>query len=201
MAHDKAILVVGAGNATGGAIARRFAREGYVACVTRRNAEKLDELVARIRAEGGVAHPFGSDARQEDEVAKLFEHIERDIAPLEMVAFNVGGNVRFGITELTARVYRKVWEMGAYAGFLVGRAAAKAMLPRARARSCSLAPPRACAAEPGSRRSPGPSMRCARWPRAWRANWARRASMSPTRSSTEPSTPSSSATIFRSATR
>jgi NAD(P)-dependent dehydrogenase (short-subunit alcohol dehydrogenase family) len=132
MAPDKAILVVGAGNATGGAIARRFAREGYVACVTRRNADKLDDLVARIRAEGGSAHPFGSDAREEEEVAKLFEHIERGIAPLEVVAFNVGGNVRFGITELSARVYRKVWEMGAYAGFLVGREAAKAMLPRGR---------------------------------------------------------------------
>ena len=57
------MLVVGAGDATGGAIARRFAREGYVACVTRRSAEKLAPLVERIRAEGGVAVPFGSDAR------------------------------------------------------------------------------------------------------------------------------------------
>ena len=59
---DKAILVIGAGDATGGAVARRFAREGYVACVTRRNVDKLQPLVDQIREEGGRAHPFGSDA-------------------------------------------------------------------------------------------------------------------------------------------
>lgn len=125
-------LVVGAGDATGGAIARRFAREGYVACVTRRSADKLAPLVDRIRAEGGSAHGFGSDARDEAAVVSLVEGIERDVGPIEVAVFNVGGNVRFGLTETTERVYRKVWEMGCLAGFLVGREAAKAMLPRGR---------------------------------------------------------------------
>jgi NAD(P)-dependent dehydrogenase (short-subunit alcohol dehydrogenase family) len=128
----KAILVVGAGDATGGAIARRFAREGYTACVTRRSADKLAPLVERIRAEGGAAQGFGSDARNESEVTELFARIERDIAPVEVVVFNIGANVRFSVTETTERVYRKVWEMGALAGFLVGREAAKVMLPRGR---------------------------------------------------------------------
>jgi NAD(P)-dependent dehydrogenase (short-subunit alcohol dehydrogenase family) len=122
--------VVGAGDATGGAIARRFAREGYIACVTRRHADKLAPLVARIEAEGGKAHAFGSDARKEDEVVKLFAQIEQEIAPIEVAVFNVGGNVRFPITETTAQVYYKVWEMGCFGGFLVGREAAKTMLPR-----------------------------------------------------------------------
>jgi NAD(P)-dependent dehydrogenase (short-subunit alcohol dehydrogenase family) len=124
--------VVGAGDATGGAIARRFAREGYAACVTRRSAERLAPLVERIRAEGGIAHPFGSDARIEDEVVKLIGHIEREIAPIEVAVFNIGANVRFDVTETTERVYRKVWEMGALAGFLVGREVAKVMVPRGR---------------------------------------------------------------------
>ncbi|MFO1271461.1 MAG: SDR family oxidoreductase [Rubrivivax sp.] len=126
----RSMLVVGAGDATGGAIARRFAREGYAACVTRRTADKLQPLVERIRAEGGVAHAFASDARDEAAVASLFSTIESTIAPLEVVVFNIGANVRFPITEMTERVYRKVWEMGALAGFLVGREAARAMLPR-----------------------------------------------------------------------
>ncbi len=130
MANKKAVLVVGAGDATGGAIARRFAREGYIACVTRRTADKLAPLVAQIEAEGGQAVPFGSDARKEDEVIKLIEHIEGRIAPIEVAVFNVGGNVRFGITETTTRVYTKVWEMAALAGFLMGREVAKVMLPR-----------------------------------------------------------------------
>jgi len=132
MTEAKAVLVIGAGDATGGAIARRFAREGYIACVTRRSADKLAPLVDRIRAEGGQAHGFASDARQEGEVAALVSRIEQEIAPIEVAVFNIGANVRFGILDTTERVYRKVWEMGALAGVLVGREAARVMLPRGR---------------------------------------------------------------------
>jgi NAD(P)-dependent dehydrogenase (short-subunit alcohol dehydrogenase family) len=132
MVERRSILVVGAGDATGGAIARRFAREGYVAVCTRRELAHLDELLSKIRADGGEAHGFGSDARVEAEVVKLFETIERDIAPLEVVVFNIGANVNFPIRETTERVFRKVWEMAALGGFLAGREAAKVMVPRGR---------------------------------------------------------------------
>lgn len=132
MADAKVALVIGAGEATGGAIARRFAREGFVACVTRRNGGKLAPLVARIEADGGRARAFGSDARREEQVIALFETIEREVGPIEVCAFNVGGNVRFPIREMTTRVYTKVWEMGALAGFLAGREAARVMVPRGR---------------------------------------------------------------------
>ena len=125
-------LVVGAGDATGGAIARRFAREGFVTCVARRSGDKLQALLEAIRSEGGTAHGFASDARREDAVVELVTTIERDIGPIEVAVFNVGGNVRFGITETTEQVYRKVWEMGCLAGFLVGREVARVMRPRGR---------------------------------------------------------------------
>lgn len=132
MEPKKAILVIGAGDATGGAIARRFAREGYIACVTRRNVDKLQPLVEQIRSEGGVAYAFGSDARIEEEMVALIEKIEREIAPIEVAVFNIGANVRFSITETTSRVYQKVWEMACFGGFLMGREVTKVMLPRAR---------------------------------------------------------------------
>lgn len=132
MSDRKAILVIGAGDATGGAIARRFAREGYIACVTRRTADKLQPLVEQIRSDGGEAHAFGSDARQEEGMVSLVDSIERDIAPIEVAVFNIGANVRFGITETTARVYQKVWEMACFGGFLMGRETARVMLPRGR---------------------------------------------------------------------
>jgi len=132
MNDSRAILVVGAGDATGGAIARRFAREGYIACVNRRTVDKLEPLLQQIRADGGQAHGFGCDARKEDEMVALVEGIEREIAPIEVAVFNIGANVRFPITETTARVYFKVWEMACFAGFLMGREVAKAMLPRGR---------------------------------------------------------------------
>jgi len=132
MTTPRAALIVGAGDATGGAIARRFAREGYRVVAVRRTADALAPLVERIRGEGGSAEGWGCDARREEEVIALVERIERDVAPLDVVVFNIGANVRFGITETTERVYRKVWEMAALAGFLVGREAARAMRPRGR---------------------------------------------------------------------
>lgn len=127
-------LVIGAGEGVGGAIARAFAADGFVVCVTRRarNLSQLDDLVAGICTDGGEAHAFGVDARSEDETVALFERIERDIGPIEVLVFNIGANVRFSIRETTVRVFTKVWEMACLSGFLAGREAAKRMVPRGR---------------------------------------------------------------------
>src|ERR1051325_1335602 len=127
---SKAALVIGAGDATGGAIARRFAREGYVACVTRRHADKLAPLVAAIEAEGGKARACGSDARKEDEMVALVDTIEREVGAIEVAVYNIGANVCFPIRETTSRVFFKVWEMACFGGFLMGREVAKRMAPR-----------------------------------------------------------------------
>lgn len=128
----KAMLVMGAGDATGGAIAKRFAREGYVACVARRTADKLQPLIAEIESAGGKARAFGSDARKEEEVVALVDTIEREVGPLEVAVFNIGANVPASILEETARKYFKIWEMACFGGFLVGREAARRMVPRGR---------------------------------------------------------------------
>jgi NAD(P)-dependent dehydrogenase (short-subunit alcohol dehydrogenase family) len=125
-------LVVGAGDATGSAIAKRFASEGFIACVVRRNGDKLAAVVAEIEAQGGRAVPFSCDARQEDQMIALIDRIEREIGPIEVAVFNVGANVRFSILETTTRVYTKVWEMCALGGFHTGREAARVMVPRGR---------------------------------------------------------------------
>ena len=132
MSDKKACLVIGAGDATGGAIARRFAREGFATCVTRRprNQTALDDLAAEIAKEGGTAHAFGIDAREEDQMIALFDRIESKIAPLEVVVFNVGANVWFPIGETAAQTFQKVWEMACFAGFITGREAARRMEPR-----------------------------------------------------------------------
>jgi len=132
MSDKKVVLVIGAGDATGGAIAKRFAREGYVACVTRRSADKLQPLVDSIRAEGGEAHGFASDARKEEEVAALVEQIESTIGPIEAFVFNIGANVPCSILEETARKYFKIWEMACFSAFLTGQAVARRMVTRGR---------------------------------------------------------------------
>jgi NAD(P)-dependent dehydrogenase (short-subunit alcohol dehydrogenase family) len=127
-------LVVGVGDGLGSAIARAFAADGHAVCMTRRarHLDALEEVAKSIRDVGGEAHAFGVDARSEEEMAELFARIERDIGPLEVVVFNIGANVRFGIRETTARVFHKVWEMACFAGFLTGREAANVMVPRGR---------------------------------------------------------------------
>lgn len=127
----KVALVVGAGEALGAAIARRFAREGFHIVATRRRGD-LAALTGEIEAAGGSATGLHSDAREEDQVQALVARVEDEIGPIEVAVFNVGGNVRFPIADTTARVYRKVWEMCAFGGFLVGREVSIRMTPRGR---------------------------------------------------------------------
>jgi NAD(P)-dependent dehydrogenase (short-subunit alcohol dehydrogenase family) len=128
---NKVALIIGAGDATGGAIARRFAREGYTACVTRRSLDKLQPLLEQIRAEGGVAHGFASDARKEEEVVALVEQIESTLGAIAVLVFNIGANAPSSILEETARKYFKIWEMACFGGFLNAREVAKRMVQRA----------------------------------------------------------------------
>lgn len=125
-------LIVGAGDYIGAAIAKRFAAGGFNVCMGRRNGDKLAPLVAEIETAGGIAHGYSMDARDEDSVIGLFKAIEDSHGPIEVVIFNVGGNVRFPILETTSRVFRKVWEMACFAGFLTAREAARHMVPRGR---------------------------------------------------------------------
>lgn len=129
-----AAVIIGAGDATGGAIARAFAAEGLTACVNRRarNVEALEALAQSIRDAGHDARAFPGDARVEEEMIALFDTVEAEVGPVEVAVFNIGANVNFSITETTTRVFTKVWEMACLSGFLMGREAAKRMAPRGR---------------------------------------------------------------------
>lgn len=129
-----AAIVIGAGDATGGAIARAFAREGLTACVNRRarNIDALESLAASIREDGFAARAFPGDARDEADMVALFETAEAEVGPVEVAVFNIGANVNFPIADTTERVYRKVWEMACLGGFLMGREAARHMQKRGR---------------------------------------------------------------------
>ncbi len=126
---NKTALVIGAGDYIGSAIAKRFAREGYIVHAGRRNGEKLRALVEEIENSGGICRGKSLDARDEDAIVEFFAQAEAE-APIDVCIFNVGGNVNFPILETTERVFRKVWELGCYAGFLSGREAARHMVAR-----------------------------------------------------------------------
>jgi len=130
----KTCLIIGAGDDTGIATAHALGRGWYAVCVSRRprHADKLEALAQSIRDQGRDAHAFPCDARDEDAVIALVSDIEEQIGPIEEAIFNIGANVRFSLTETTSRVFRKVWEMACYAGFLMGREVARNMLDRGR---------------------------------------------------------------------
>ncbi|MGU9981969.1 SDR family NAD(P)-dependent oxidoreductase [Phreatobacter sp. HK31-P] len=125
------LAIIGAGNHIGAAIARRFAAGGYAVFAGRRTADRLKPLVDEIAAAGGTCFGRALDARKEDEVTAFLAEADAQ-APLEVCIFNVGANVHFPILETTERVFRKVWEMACYSGFLAGREAARIMAPRGR---------------------------------------------------------------------
>jgi hypothetical protein len=120
--------VIGAGDFIGSAIAKRFAREGYTVFAGRRTAEKLEPLKKAIEAEGGTCVARALDARKEEDITAFLNEADAH-APMEVCIFNPGANVNFPLLETTERVFRKVWEMACYGGFLTGREAARLMLP------------------------------------------------------------------------
>jgi short-subunit dehydrogenase len=125
-----AAVIIGAGDATGGAVARAFARTGLVAVPVRRHGDQLAPLRDRIVADGGQCVPIGADARDEAAMIALFDRVEAEIGPVRVLVFNIGANSPMGILDETVRRYTKIWEMCALAGFITGREAARRMVPR-----------------------------------------------------------------------
>jgi NAD(P)-dependent dehydrogenase (short-subunit alcohol dehydrogenase family) len=129
---QKVAILVGAGDAIGAAVARRFAEGGYAVCICRREAAKSRALVDEMTSAGLRIQAFSVDARQEGEVQALFATIEKEVGPIEVCLFNAGANVNKPLIETTEKLFFKAWELACYAGFLVGREAARVMVPRGR---------------------------------------------------------------------
>lgn len=130
--NNKTALLVGAGDAIGAAVARRFAAGGYSVCIARRDPAKSSELVEELTRAGGKVHAFAVDARREAEVQELCERVEREIGPIEVCLFNAGSNVKKELHETSEKLFFKAWELACLAGFLVGREATRHMLRRGR---------------------------------------------------------------------
>lgn len=128
--REKVAIVVGAGDAIGSAISRKFAERGLTVCALRRNGEKLAPLVDELTSRGLKAHGYSCDARKEEQVMERFAAIDQEIGDIEVVVFNIGANVPMGILDTDSRKFFKIWEMACFAGFLTGREAARYMTAR-----------------------------------------------------------------------
>ena len=125
----KIALIIGAGDYLGSELAKKFAVGGLSVVVTRRRGD-LTKLVTSIVSLGGEAIPFHTDARNENQVIELIKNIETKLGQIDILIYNVGGNVKYKILNTSSRIYRKVWEMCAFGGFLNAKEVLKYMIPR-----------------------------------------------------------------------
>jgi NAD(P)-dependent dehydrogenase (short-subunit alcohol dehydrogenase family) len=132
-APASAIVVgVGARNGLGAALCRRFAAGGLHAWAAGRTADRLAAVCDEIEGEGLAATAAVTDTTSESEVLALFDRVEREGPPLEVVIYNAGNNQPVALAETTAEHFERAWRVGCFGGFLVGREAARRLGPRGR---------------------------------------------------------------------
>ena len=136
MTAPAAVVVgIGAERGLGAALCRRFAAEGHHVLVAGRTPEKIGQVARTIVAAGGSAEPVAMDATREEDVARLFDRAMapgEGFEPADIVVSNAGNNQRIDFRALTARQFEDFWRVGCLGGFLVGREAARRLVPLGR---------------------------------------------------------------------
>lgn len=129
------VIGVGAERGLGAALCRRFAEEGYHILVAGRTIEKVAQVARTVCEKGGSAEPVVVDTTREKDVLAVFDRAmlpgdERD--PADLVIFNAGNNQRIDFRDLSAEQFEQFWRVGCFGGFLVGREAARRLVPLGR---------------------------------------------------------------------
>ena len=131
MAQEVAVIV-GVGPGLGASLARRFACEGMAVAVAARRAEKMASLVEELGRSGGAGRAYGCDATDEGQVTALLAAVREELGVPDLVVFNASGRVRKSILDIATDEFERAWRNACLGGFIVGREAARLMLPRGR---------------------------------------------------------------------
>jgi NAD(P)-dependent dehydrogenase (short-subunit alcohol dehydrogenase family) len=124
-------LVIGGGRGVGGNVARRFAQDGFTACVVlRSNADSMQEVVNWIRDDGNTAHGFLADATNEAELGALVARIERDIGPIHVAVYNLNAFIARTLDQTTTDSFDTASQLGSRGAFLLAKAVTPYMLGR-----------------------------------------------------------------------
>jgi NAD(P)-dependent dehydrogenase (short-subunit alcohol dehydrogenase family) len=130
-ALQRTAIVVGVGSeqGLGAALARRFASEGHRVIVAGRTEAKIARVVRAIVDKGGKAEALTADATIESDVVALFDFAQASGNVVDLVVFNAGNNVRHDFRTMPAELFEQTWRVAAFGGFLVGREAARRLVP------------------------------------------------------------------------
>ena len=123
-------IVVGVGPEAGlgGALCKRFAREGLHVVAAGRTASQLASVVDAITRAGGRATAVPTDTTRETDVIRLFDRAAA-AGPIAITAYNAGNNQIGNLVDMEAAFFEEVWRVACFGGFLVGREAARRMVP------------------------------------------------------------------------
>jgi NAD(P)-dependent dehydrogenase (short-subunit alcohol dehydrogenase family) len=119
-------MVVGVGPGLGFALVERFARAGMAVAMAARQAGRLEQLLAERPVDG--ARAYACDAADRAQVDRLFEQVQTELGTPELVAFNAGSFQPGSVLDIDPSEFERCWRIGCFAGFLVGKAAAKLMV-------------------------------------------------------------------------
>jgi NAD(P)-dependent dehydrogenase (short-subunit alcohol dehydrogenase family) len=124
------VIGVGASRGTGAAVARRFAREGYHVYLGARSGERTEAVAKEIAATGGRATPVRVDTTRTKDVTRVLDQALTEGGSLDAVVYNAGNNRFKPLLEMEDDFFEDVWRLVCFGGFLVGREAARRMVPR-----------------------------------------------------------------------
>lgn len=127
MAANEVAIVVGAGHGLGAALCRRFVKAGMLVAAATRDKDRVTAVAKEAGARG-----YGCDAGDEKSVLELFAAVKRDFGEPSVVVYNAGAYLPKAVVDTTAEEFERCWRIGCFGGFLVGREAARAMVPRGR---------------------------------------------------------------------
>lgn len=132
MSKTNVIAVLGVGPALGGAVARRFAREGFATALMARRPESLESIEKAITDGGGKALSIATDATSASSVAAAFERAKSELGPIDVFVYNAGAFVMGGILDVSPEKFEECWRANCLGGFLGAQQALPGMVERGR---------------------------------------------------------------------
>jgi NAD(P)-dependent dehydrogenase (short-subunit alcohol dehydrogenase family) len=120
---NKVLLVTGGSRGIGAATALLAAQNGWSVAVNyTANSLAADEVVRQIRASGGQAMSVQADVAEEDQVLRMFEHIDAKLGRLSGLVNNAGVvDVKARVDEMSVARLKRMFDINVVGTFVVAQ--------------------------------------------------------------------------------
>jgi NADP-dependent 3-hydroxy acid dehydrogenase YdfG len=125
-------VVTGASSGIGAATALSLAAAGFPVALGARRSDKLEEVAAQIRADGGeaVTHPL--DLTDEDSVETFAKAVQAELGDIEVVVSNAGAVAPGTIVEVDSERFTRELDLTVVGAHRLVKAFVPAMIERRR---------------------------------------------------------------------